>query len=449
MSHQAKGFKVSPEDAKAFPKFLKWLVTSQSAKARKLRATLREESVPEAGGRREKSETLLDDHLHTTFPSMQGCLTDITCIRYLFQAALEEFPDEVDTDDVTDMMGHINELLPMQYPTESQLDSYHVQVQAYRKILVKLYGRPFVSEYGHKLQYAGGSESRTDAMQYKLARAERQSKALSQRVTHKIPATQSRILKAIFTCAMLLTTVDAFVFAMIMMGSRKSEVINPEVADFDHEKSEREGYIVQWGTAKERGYKADSALVSGDESEGDSDIEPPSDYKGPPGFYLRRRVEKPILQVSSAKKIDIDDPANVYSVKDVQTAIHKVRDDWGIKEMLDAGYTPGQVARQGDLQAHPRVIPGVRGLRGCSPHQRLELTLSPQALRALRLPHARCCGRVHVCWVGFEVPRMEALVRTSDLDLLLRRRDHHDSTGSRATWRRTEGCAGSCAGVQG
>jgi hypothetical protein len=286
---------------------------------------------------------------------MKGCLTDISCIRYLFQAALEEFPDESDTDDVTDMMGHINKLLFWQYPTESQLDAYHVQVQAYRKIVRKIYGEAFMLEHKHKLQFAGGSESRSDAMQYKLARAERQSKALSKRVTHKIPATESRILKAIFTCAMLLTTVDAFCFAMIMMGSRKSEIINPDVANFDYEDSDREGYIVQWGTAKERGYKPDSALVSGDESEGDSDVKPPSDYKGPPGFYLRRRVEKPILQVSNAKKIDIDDPANVFSVKDVRTAIHKVRDDWEVRQMLDEGYTPEAIAKAHDKEISKRI----------------------------------------------------------------------------------------------
>jgi hypothetical protein len=82
-------------------------------------------------------------------------------------------------------MRHIHQLLSMQSVTESQLDSYHVMVQAYRKIVVGMYGKAFMTENANYLQFAGGSESRSEALQYKLARAERASKALSKRVTQR------------------------------------------------------------------------------------------------------------------------------------------------------------------------------------------------------------------------------------------------------------------------
>jgi hypothetical protein len=154
---------------------------------------------------------------------------------------------------------------------------------------------------------------------------------------------------------MLLTTVDAFVFAMIMTGSRKSEIINPDVSNFDYETSEREGYIVQWGTAKERGHGPDSALASDDESDGDDEVKPPSGFTGPKGFFLRRRVEKPILRISKSKKIEIEKPEDVFSVKDVLKAIHKVRGDWGVVELIEDGYDAEHIAKSHDKEISARI----------------------------------------------------------------------------------------------
>jgi hypothetical protein len=102
----------------------------------------------------------------------------------------------------------------------------------------KRYGAAeFNKKFKNFLQPAGGSESASDAYQYKVAAEEKAAEALSYRQRHKIPVTEAAILTAIRRWGQSDDLADLFLFAQLMTGSRKSEVMLPSVSNFEHESS--------------------------------------------------------------------------------------------------------------------------------------------------------------------------------------------------------------------
>jgi hypothetical protein len=153
-------------------------------------------------------------------------------------------------------------------------------------------------------------------------------------------------------------TVDSFIFAQVASGARKTEVLNPRVTNWDAEKSERDGYMVRWGTAKEKKIRAGQD-EGGDDADVEMDIEPEDEEEqkeqenAPEGFFGRRRVESPILRISKTGKLEsLED---LYTVADVQAAVRKVRTDWGIQDLINEGYSDKEISQRFDKQIAARV----------------------------------------------------------------------------------------------
>ena len=116
-------FKLSKNETRdVFPWIVK-VATSTGAFYRLLRAKLRAES----GGHipRTRSERFLEE-MHSTFDTMKGCSTDISCLKYLFKAALllvtKDKKNKKNEKPVGELMSAINILLARQFPLEEQLD---------------------------------------------------------------------------------------------------------------------------------------------------------------------------------------------------------------------------------------------------------------------------------------------------------------------------------------
>jgi hypothetical protein len=328
-----KKFVGTVDEIKPFATWAHKVATSKVAKWRELRKTLREESTPEPGKRRKASQSFLAA-MHVQFPSMQGCKTDISCLKQLFEA----FVNMLDLNEKRLLKGMkaVNKIAPLMYVTDSQLGAYSTFIYTLTPIVKKKYGaQKFNKQFKNFLQPAGGSESATDAYQYKVAAEEKAAEALSFRQRHKIPVTEAAIVTAIRRWGESDDLVELFLFAQIMTGSRKSEVMLPSVSKFDHEKSLIYGYLVMWGTAKERG--SDPEMEDEQEEE---EVKVDENANGaPPGWSLRRRVEKPILRI-------VKNPGTLelYTVADVLTAIRRVRTGWEVQAKLDEGGTNSEVA---------------------------------------------------------------------------------------------------------
>ena len=329
------------KELKPFPSFVHGLATSSAAKWRDLRAALRQESTPAPGAKRVASATFqaaLDDK----FPSLKGCATDIVCLRQLFEGyvRLHKPPEKT----MKKVMRAINKILPLQYVTDSQMSSYSGQVGKYRAIVKRHYGGVFFRATRRLLQFAGGSESALEAMQYKVERDEAASEALSKRQRHKIPVTEASIVKAARKWGKMETPVEAFLFAQLMTGSRKSECMLPTVANYTRETSEVQGFLVQWGTAKEKGVTPDYVLSDEDEDEDEDEIDV---------WANRRRVEKPILRIIKDPKVS---PLDLFEVSDVQRALVVARDGLDVQELLDDGKTPQQVTHKWDRALQNEIV---------------------------------------------------------------------------------------------
>jgi hypothetical protein len=319
-------------------KFAVWghkVATSNAAKWRNLRKTLREESTPVPGKRRKASQTFLAE-MHSQFPSMAGCKTDISCIKQLFEA----FVNQLDLNEPRLIKGMkaINKILPLMYPTDSQLGTYRTTVYQLTPLVKKKYGASnFNKNFKNFLQPAGGSESATDAYAFKVQAEEKAAEALSYRQRHKIPVTEAAIITAVRKWGESDDLAELFLFAQIMTGSRKSEIMLPSVSLFEHEQSLIYGYLVMWGTAKEKGNEPELAAV--DPDDGDVEDVKVDDSGAPPGWALRRRVEKPILRI-----VKNPDTLELYTVAEVLRAIRLVREGWEVQAKLDAGGTNAEVA---------------------------------------------------------------------------------------------------------
>jgi hypothetical protein len=323
-------------DATEIAPFANWahkVATSSASKWRTLRATLREESTPAEGERRKASQAFLEE-MHRQFPSMTDCRTDISCLKQLFQAFVNMLP--LDEPRLIKGMKAVNKILPLMYVTESQLGAYRTFVYQLTPLVKTRYGSATFAKYKNLLQPAGGSESAAEAYQYKVAAEEKAAEALSFRQRHKIPVTEAAIITAVRRWGESDDLAELFLFAQIMTGSRKSEIMLPSVSKFEHEVSLIYGYLVMWGTAKEKGVEPELAAVALDEDEEDIKID---DNGAPPGWSLRRRVEKPILRI-----VKNPDTLELYTVADVLRAIRLVRAGWGVQEKLDAGGTNAEVA---------------------------------------------------------------------------------------------------------
>jgi hypothetical protein len=165
------------------------LATSQAAKWRGLRKALREESTPAAGKRRKASKSLLEE-MHRQFPSMKGCLTDISCLKQLFVAFINTLP--LNEKRMVKALRAVNKILPLMFVTDSQLGAYRSFLYTLTPIVKKKYGTAnFNKKWKHFLQPAGGSESAIDAFQYKVAAEEKAAEALSYRQRNKLPVTEA------------------------------------------------------------------------------------------------------------------------------------------------------------------------------------------------------------------------------------------------------------------
>jgi hypothetical protein len=84
------------------------------------------------------------------------------------------------------------------FVTDSQLGAYRTFMFTLTPVVKKRYGAAdFNKKWKNFLQPAGGSESATDAYQYKVAAEEKAAEALSYRQRHTIPVTEAAILTAI------------------------------------------------------------------------------------------------------------------------------------------------------------------------------------------------------------------------------------------------------------
>ena len=245
----------------------------------------------------------------------------MTCLYQLFEGYVRLCKP---ADDVLiAVLRAINKILPLQFATDSQLSSYQGQVGHYRGVIKKHRGMAFFRKTARFLQFAGGSEERQHALQYKIERDERAARELSKRQRNKIPVTEASVVKAARKWGKMETPVHSFLLAQLMTGSRKSEIMLPTVANYKREPSEIQGYIVQFGTAKEKSQLPDFVL-SDEEKDDDDEVDI---------WANRRRVEKPILQI-------IKDPENsldLFEVEDVLRAIDHVRDEMEIQRLLDQG----------------------------------------------------------------------------------------------------------------
>ena len=288
----------------------------------KLRTDLREESS--IGKSRKKSQAFLRE-MHREFKSMEGCNTDVSCLRLLFEASLKLASEA----QLARMMEGVNVILSLQFPTENRINSYSKSVSDYRKLIKKEFSQDVLTRNYNRLLFAGGkgqvgndqsveeiSDFKTAAREAKIGRAELASKALTQRLSNKIPIDEDEILNALWKVADQKTTADSFIFAQLMMGSRKSEILFESVADYDSEKIEttRPNYIVQYGVAKER--RANAEQFDPKDPEEEEQVQ--EDYKGPPGPH-RRRVIKPILRLAKFK--GNNQSRQQYTVQDVRNAI--------------------------------------------------------------------------------------------------------------------------------
>jgi hypothetical protein len=331
-----KRFTGPATEIKPFANWVHKVATSSDAKWRNLRRKLREESTPEPGERRKASESFLKE-MHRQFPSMTGCRTDISCLKQLFEA----FVNMLDLNESRLKKGlrAVNKILPLMYVTDSQLGAYRTFVYQLTPTVKKRYGASnFNANFKHFLQPAGGSESATDAYAFKVAAEEKAAEALSYRQKHKIPVTEASIVTAVRRWGESDDLAELFMFAQIMTGSRKSEIMLPSVSNFEHEVSLVYGYLVMWGTAKEKGSEPELAAVEPDEGEVVEDIKV-DDSGAPPGWSLRRRVVKPILRI-----VKNPETLEMYTVADVLRAIRLVRAGWDVQAKLDAGGTNAEVA---------------------------------------------------------------------------------------------------------
>jgi hypothetical protein len=262
------------------------IATSPTAKWRNLRKPLREESTPEPGKRRTASQTFLDE-MHRQFPSMKGCKTDISCLKQLFEAFINMLP--LDEKRLVKGMKAVNKIAPLLFVTDSQLGAYSTFIYTLTPMVKRKYGSATFAKYKNFLQPAGGSESVAEAYQYKVAAEEKAAEALSFRQRHKIPVTEAAIITAVRRWGESEDLAELFLFAQIMTGSRKSEIMLPSVSKFEHKVSLIYGYLIMWGTAKEKGVEPEVAAVALDEDEEDVEID---NNGAPPGWSLRRRVEK-------------------------------------------------------------------------------------------------------------------------------------------------------------
>jgi hypothetical protein len=303
-------------EIKPFATWAHKVVTNPAAKWRNLRRTLREESTPVPGERRKASQTFLAE-MHRQFPSMSGCKTDISCLEQLFEA----FVNMLDLNEprLVKGMRAVNKIIPLMYVTESQAGAYRTFVYQLTPIVKKRYGaKKFNKNWKNFLQPAGGSESATEAYAFKVAAEEKAAEALNYRQNHKIPVTEAAIVTAIRRWGESDDLAELFLFAQIMTGSRKSEIMLPTVSNFEHEVSLIYGYLVMWGTAKEKGSYPELAAVEPDEGEVVDDLKV-DDSGAPHGWSLRRRVENPILRIAK-------NPATLerYTVADVLRAVVRI-----------------------------------------------------------------------------------------------------------------------------
>jgi hypothetical protein len=170
------------------------VATSSVAQWRKLRKALRDESTPGPGKRRKASPAFLKA-MHDQFPSMTGCKTDSSCLKQLFEAFITMLP--LDETRLVKALRAVNKVLPLMYVTDSQLGAYRSFIYTLTPIVKKRYGAAtFNKKWKHFLQPAGGSESASDAYQYKVAAEQKAAEALSYRQRHKIPVTEAAILTA-------------------------------------------------------------------------------------------------------------------------------------------------------------------------------------------------------------------------------------------------------------
>tara|TARA_R110000850_G_scaffold30128_5_gene82980 strand:- start:2978 stop:4606 length:1629 start_codon:yes stop_codon:yes gene_type:complete len=322
-------------EIKTFAAWAHKVANSTVAKWRDLRRILREESTPVPGARRTASPTFLAE-MHRQFPSMAGCRTDISCLYQLFEA----FVNKLDLNEkrLKKGMKAVNKILPLVYVTESQLGAYRTFTFTLTPLVKKKYGaKNFNKNFKNFLQPAGGSETAAAAYKYKVAAEEKAAEGLAYRQQHKIPVTEAAIITAIRKWGESDDLAELFLFAQILTGSRKSEIMNPNVSNFEHEESLVYGHLVQWGTSKEKGSDPELA-VEPDEGENVEELKV-DDNGAPPGFALRRRVEKPILRV-------LKNPLTleIYTVADVLRAIRLVRAGWEVQAKLDQGGTNAEIA---------------------------------------------------------------------------------------------------------
>jgi hypothetical protein len=344
-------FTVSDKDLKAFPAWLHKVRLSEAKKWIDLRNTLREQSTPVPGKRRKVSPTFLG-LMKKTFQSMKGCFSDISCLGDLFMASIDNATPKIQEQ----LMRDMNVIVPIQFPTESQLGSYDKWVSQLRGKLRTRFGDEWVNERTTWFQVAGGSNQRKAFTAFKQASKDRSAAALALRLSKKIPVTQGNILKVGMICSKSDRTVDHFIIAQMASGARKTEVLNPRVTNWEAEDSERDGYLVRWGTAKEK-----KVRIGQDEGDGDveMDIEPEDEEEqkeqqnAPAGFFGRRRVEAPILRFSKTGKLEsLDD---LYTVDDLKASVRKVRADWGIQDLIDQGFTDKEIASRFDKIIAERI----------------------------------------------------------------------------------------------
>lgn len=308
---------VSSKDAK---KFIKWIALfAFDAKYETLRHTLKAESVPRDGHTREKSDSMLEQ-LHTQFPSMTNCQTDVSCLKILFNAALNL--KSTTEDDLKNIMFAMNSVLPLQNPTESQQGYYSNLVTDLRKLIRKSpFGDEGLKRHYRSLLFAGGSTDRKVAKQFKERKDDKARNSLDAHQKNKSPIFEHEILAAIQSTIELKTKVDALIFTALMTAARKGELVDERVANFDVEDSKQTGYIIQFGVLKDR-----------------------DNYDQP----TKRRVEKVIMRA-------IDKDGKPVTVKFVQDAILKLREMWGANEMIEKGLTNKQMNSKHDREIEVRI----------------------------------------------------------------------------------------------
>jgi hypothetical protein len=130
-----RNFTVSDKDLKTFPVWLHKVSASEAKKWVDLRNTLREESTPLPKKRRKASATFLEA-MTSQFRSMKGCKSDITCLGDLFLAAMNKASPNIQEQ----LMKDANSLIPLQYPTETQLGSYDKWISTLRGKLRTRFG---------------------------------------------------------------------------------------------------------------------------------------------------------------------------------------------------------------------------------------------------------------------------------------------------------------------